>query len=160
MGWVKLTRIFIQKYPSGKCDSSTDVTSALCVCVCVLGPSYAIIWNSRQKQLWVLPFVVWQGQTTVLILLVGNPPVFWCEPFPTLCLAYFRLWYFISALREGTRVFVSLVLRSLGTFVLIYVDCAVNFFFFFTAKLLIIYHFRSSVELTVIYCENELTDLL
>lgn len=55
MGWVKLTRIFIQKYPSGKCDSSTDVTSALCVCVCVLGPSYAIIWNCRQKQLWILP---------------------------------------------------------------------------------------------------------
>lgn len=71
----------------------------------------------------------WQGQTAVLILLVGNPPVFWCEPFPTLCLVYFRLWYFISVLREGTRVFVSLVLRSLGTFVLIYVDCAVNFFF-------------------------------
>ncbi|KAI4542805.1 hypothetical protein MG293_006931 [Ovis ammon polii] len=32
-----------------------------CVCVrarvraCVLGPSYAIIWNCRQKQLWILP---------------------------------------------------------------------------------------------------------
>ena len=146
------------------------VCVCVCVCVCVLGPSYAIIWNRRQKQLWILPFVVWQGQTAVLILLVGNPPLLWwetllysgvqqAEPFPPLCLAYFRLWYFISALREGTRVFLSLVLRSLGTFVLICVDCAVNIFFFFKQNYLS-FIILGPVLSWQIYCENELTDLL